>query len=385
MKAVYLDNNATTPVDPKVREAMLPFLGEYYGNPSSLHRFGRVVRKAIEEAREQVAELLGAHPDEVIFTSGGTEGDNAALRGALEALPDKRHVITTRVEHPAVLNLCRYLEGRGYEVTYLSVDRLGRLDLEELRASLREDTALVSIMLANNETGVIFPLAEVAEIVKERGVVLHCDAVQAVGKMPIDLRSLPVDLLAISGHKFHGPKGVGALYVRRGTPWIPLIIGGHHERGRRAGTENAASIVGMGKAAELAREELRHVDEVRSLRDKLERGILERVPRVLLNGDPHGRLPNTSNLCFEGVEGEALLLRLDEVGIAVSAGSACSSGSGEPSHVLKAMGVPEPAIHGAIRFSLSRFTTEEEVDYVLQELPAVVEELRALSPLWPPD
>ncbi|HEX15774.1 MAG TPA: cysteine desulfurase NifS [Deltaproteobacteria bacterium] len=385
MKAVYLDNNATTPVDPKVLEAMLPFLGEHYGNPSSLHRFGRVVRKAIEEAREQVAELLGAHPDEVIFTSGGTEGDNAALRGVLEALPDKRHVVTTRVEHPAVLNLCRYLEGRGYEVTYLSVDRLGRLDLEELRASLREDTALVSIMLANNETGVIFPLAEVAEIVKERGVVLHCDAVQAVGKMPIDLRSLPVDLLAISGHKFHGPKGVGALYVRRGTPWIPLIIGGHHESGRRAGTENAASIVGMGKAAELAREELRHVDEVRSLRDKLERGILERVPRVLLNGDPHGRLPNTSNLCFEGVEGEALLLRLDEVGIAVSAGSACSSGSGEPSHVLKAMGVPEPAIHGAIRFSLSRFTTEEEVDYVLQELPAVVEELRALSPLWPPD
>jgi len=385
VKAVYLDNNATTPVDPKVLEAMLPFLGEHYGNPSSLHRFGRVVRKAIEEAREQVAELLGAHPDEVIFTSGGTEGDNAALRGVLEALPDKRHVVTTRVEHPAVLNLCRYLEGRGYEVTYLSVDRLGRLDLEELRASLREDTALVSIMLANNETGVIFPLAEVAEIVKERGVVLHCDAVQAVGKMPIDLRSLPVDLLAISGHKFHGPKGVGALYVRRGTPWIPLIIGGHHESGRRAGTENAASIVGMGKAAELAREELRHVDEVRSLRDKLERGILERVPRVLLNGDPHGRLPNTSNLCFEGVEGEALLLRLDEVGIAVSAGSACSSGSGEPSHVLKAMGVPEPAIHGAIRFSLSRFTTEEEVDYVLQELPAVVEELRALSPLWPPD
>ena len=385
MKAVYLDNNATTPVDPKVLEAMLPFLGEHYGNPSSLHRFGRVVRKAIEEAREQVAELLGAHPDEVIFTSGGTEGDNAALRGVLEALPDKRHVVTTRVEHPAVLNLCRYLEGRGYEVTYLSVDRLGRLDLEELRASLREDTALVSIMLANNETGVIFPLAEVAEIVKERGVVLHCDAVQAVGKMPIDLRSLPVDLLAISGHKFHGPKGVGALYVRRGTPWIPLIIGGHHESGRRAGTENAASIVGMGKAAELAREELRHVDEVRSLRDKLERGILERVPRVLLNGDPHRRLPNTSNLCFEGVEGEALLLRLDEVGIAVSAGSACSSGSGEPSHVLKAMGVPEPAIHGAIRFSLSRFTTEEEVDYVLQELPAVVEELRALSPLWPPD
>ena len=384
MRRVYLDNNATTRVAPEVLEEMLPYLEDLYGNPSSLHRFGRPVRQAVEEARERVAELLGAWPDEVIFTSCGTESDNAAIRGVLEALPDKRHLVTTQVEHPAVLSLCRYLEGRGYEVTYLSVDRRGLLDLEELRASLREDTALVSIMFANNETGVLFPMEEIAEIVKERGIVLHTDAVQAVGKVEIDLRRLPIDLLSLSGHKFYAPKGVGALFVRRGTPWVPFVLGGHQEGGRRAGTENTASIVGLGKASELAKEEAADQGRIKALRDKLERGIMESIPQVFLNGDPDRRLPNTSNLCFVGVEGEALLLRLDDEGIAVSTGSACSSGSGEPSHVLRAMKVPEPAVHGAIRFSLGRYTTEEDIDYVLEKVPTVVQELRALSPLWPP-
>ena len=384
MRRVYLDNNATTRVAPEVLEEMLPYLEDLYGNPSSLHRFGRPVRQAVEEARERVAELLGAWPDEVIFTSCGTESDNAAIRGVLEALPDKRHLVTTQVEHPAVLSLCRYLEGRGYEVTYLSVDRRGLLDLEELRASLREDTALVSIMFANNETGVLFPTEEIAEVVKERGIVLHTDAVQAVGKVEIDLRRLPIDLLSLSGHKFYAPKGVGALFVRRGTPWVPFVLGGHQEGGRRAGTENTASIVGLGKASELAKEEVADQGRIKALRDKLERGIMESIPQVLLNGDPDRRLPNTSNLCFVGVEGEALLLRLDDEGIAVSTGSACSSGSGEPSHVLRAMKVPEPAVHGAIRFSLGRYTTEEDIDYVLEKVPTVVQELRALSPLWPP-
>jgi len=384
MRRVYLDNNATTRVAAEVLEEMLPYFEDLYGNPSSLHRFGRPVREAVEEARERVAELLGAWPDEVIFTSCGTESDNAAIRGVLEALPDKRHLVTTQVEHPAVLSLCRYLEGRGYEVTYLSVDRRGLLDLEELRASLREDTALVSIMFANNETGVLFPMEEIAEIVKERGIVLHTDAVQAVGKVEIDLRRLPIDLLSLSGHKFYAPKGVGALFVRRGTPWVPFVLGGHQEGGRRAGTENTASIVGLGKASELAKEEVADQGRIKALRDKLERGIMESIPQVFLNGDPDRRLPNTSNLCFVGVEGEALLLRLDDEGIAVSTGSACSSGSGEPSHVLRAMKVPEPAVHGAIRFSLGRYTTEEDIDYVLEKVPTVVQELRALSPLWPP-
>jgi len=384
MRRVYLDNNATTRVAAEVLEEMLPYLEDLYGNPSSLHRFGRPVRQAVEEARERVAELLGAWPDEVIFTSCGTESDNAAIRGVLEALPDKRHLVTTEVEHPAVLSLCRYLEGRGYEVTYLSVDRRGLLDLEELRASLREDTALVSIMFANNETGVLFPMEEIAEVVKERGIVLHTDAVQAVGKVEIDLWRLPIDLLSLSGHKFYAPKGVGALFVRRGTPWVPFVLGGHQEGGRRAGTENTASIVGLGKASELAKEEAADQGRIKALRDKLERGIMESIPQVLLNGDPDRRLPNTSNLCFVGVEGEALLLRLDDEGIAVSTGSACSSGSGEPSHVLRAMKVPEPAVHGAIRFSLGRYTTEEDIDYVLEKVPTVVQELRALSPLWPP-
>ncbi len=384
MRRVYLDNNATTRVAAEVLEEMLPYFEDLYGNPSSLHRFGRPVRQAVEEARERVAELLGAWPDEVIFTSCGTESDNAAIRGVLEALPDKRHLVTTQVEHPAVLSLCRYLEGRGYEVTYLSVDRRGLLDLEELRASLREDTALVSIMFANNETGVLFPMEEIAEIVKERGIVLHTDAVQAVGKVEIDLRRLPIDLLSLSGHKFYAPKGVGALFVRRGTPWVPFVLGGHQEGGRRAGTENTASIVGLGKASELAKEEVADQGRIKALRDKLERGIMESIPQVFLNGDPDRRLPNTSNLCFVGVEGEALLLRLDDEGIAVSTGSACSSGSGEPSHVLRAMKVPEPAVHGAIRFSLGRYTTEEDIDYVLEKVPTVVQELRALSPLWPP-
>ena len=385
MREVYFDNNATTRIAPEVLEEMEPFLREHYGNPSSAHLFGARAKRALLEARERVASFLNVHPEEVVFTSCGTESDNAAIRGVLEALPEKRHIITTRVEHPAVLNLCRYLEERGYRVTYLSVDRKGMIDLEELREAISPDTALISIMYANNETGVIFPVKEAAEMAKERGVVFHCDAVQAVGKVPLDLGEIPVDLLSLSGHKFHAPKGVGALIVRKGTPWIPFIIGGHQEGGKRGGTENVASIVGLGKACELAKEGFRELEGVRKLRDRLEEGILERIPQVLLNGDRERRVPNTTNLSFVGIEAESIVLMLSEEGIAASSGAACSSDTPEPSHVLQAMGVPPSAIQGTVRFSLSRYSTGEEVDYVLERLPRIVEHLRSLSPLWPPE
>lgn len=380
---VYLDNNATTRVAPEVLQAMLPYLTEHYGNPSSMHRFGAAAEAGVSEARERVAGLLGAaSPAEVVFTAGGSEGDNHAIWGALRAQPQKQHLITTQVEHPAVLGLCRELESRhGYAVTYLGVDGSGRLDLDELRRSLRPDTALVSVMAANNETGVVFPIEEIGAIVKAHGAVFHVDAVQAAGKLPLEMRRSTVDLLAISGHKLHGPKGVGALYVRKGTKLRPLLVGGHQERGRRAGTENVPGIVGLGVACELARHD-REGEAARlgELRDRLETALLARIPDCRVNGDRERRLPNTSNISFDFIEGEGILLLLDRVGIAASSGSACTSGSLEPSHVLKAMGVPFTSAHGSVRFSLSRYNAAEEIDYVAAVLPRVVERLRAITP-----
>jgi cysteine desulfurase len=381
MQPIYLDNNATTRTAPEVIEEMLPFLGELYGNPSSMHTFGGQVGSSLEQARERVAHTLGCHPQEIIFTSCGTEGDNTAIRSALEAQPDKRHMVTTRVEHPAVLTMAKHMEERGIDVTYLSVDAKGRLDLDELRDSLRKDTALVSVMYANNETGTVFPMEDVARIVKERGVLLHTDAVQAVGKISMDLSRLPVDYLVLSGHKLHAPKGVGALYVRKGTRFRPSMIGGHQERGRRAGTENIASIVALGRATELA---AGHIEEentrVRALRDRLQAELLGAIPESIVNGDEDNRLPNTLSIAFKHIEGEAILLLMDQFGICASSGSACTSGSLEPSHVLRAMGVPFTYAHGSVRFSLSRYTTDAEIDTVVTELPRIVERLRAMSP-----
>lgn len=379
---VYLDNNATTRVADEVVEIMQPYFTSLYGNPSSMHNFGGQVLKDVERARGLVAELLGANDTEIIFTSCGTEGDNAAIMGTLLSYPNKRHIVTTRVEHPAVLNLCRSLARRGYQVTELSVDKNGNLDPDELRDSIREDTAIVSIMWANNETGVIFPIEELGKIVKELGVVFHVDAVQAVCKIPIDLSRLSmVDLLTISGHKIHAPKGTGAVYVRRGTRLRPLLVGGHQERGRRGGTENVPYIIGLGEAARLCSQSIDvENNRVRRLRDKLEKSLLKTVPNTTLNGDPRNRLPNTSSISFEFVEGEAVLLLLSEKGICASSGSACTSGSLEPSHVLRAMGVPFTAAHGSIRFSLSRYNTEKEIDYVLREVPPIISRLREISP-----
>lgn len=380
-KLVYVDNNATTRVADEVLEEMLPYFTEHYGNPSSMHTFGGKLYRKIDEARAKVADLLGADHSEIIFTSCGTESDNAAVRGTLEAYPNKRHIITTRVEHPAVLSLCQYLARTGYEVTELHVDNNGLLDLEELRSSIRQDTVLVSIMYANNETGVIFPIEEIGEIVKEKGITFHCDAVQAVGKLPLDMSKSTIDMLSLSGHKLHAPKGVGALYIKKGVKFKPFILGGHHENNRRAGTENVPYIVALGKACELAKKYLAEEQtRVRKLRDKLENEILFRVPNARLNGHKTFRLPNTTNISFEYVEGEAILLLLDEVGICASSGSACTSGSLEPSHVLRAMGVPFTAAHGSIRFSMSRYNTEEEMDYIAEHIPPVIRRLKEISP-----
>ncbi len=381
MRVVYLDNNATTRVADEVREEMLPYLSDLYGNPSSMHTFGGQVHRKIEIAREQVAALINAEPEEIIFTSCGTESDNTAIMSALQSRPEKRHIITTRVEHPAVLNFCKRMARRGYRVTFLPVDKLGRLNLEELKTAITEDTAVVSIMYANNESGVIFPIEKIAEIVKSNGVLFHTDGVQAAGKIPVDLKKLPVDMMSISGHKIHASKGVGALYVKRGTRFSPYIIGGHQESGRRSGTENVASICGFGKACELAKEHLPVENtKVKQLRDKLEKGLLKTCPNARINGDNENRLPNTTNISFDYVEGEAILLRLNEYNICASSGSACTSGSLEPSHVLRAMGVPFTAIHGSVRFSLSRYTTDEDIDFVLERMPEIIEELRELSP-----
>ncbi len=377
----YFDNNATTRLSAEALEAMQPYLTELYGNPSSIHSFGSQVGRKIQEAREQVAALLGASdPIEIVFTSCGTEGDNAAIRGLLESRPGKNHIVTTQVEHPAILGLCQHLEKKGYRVTWLSVDSNGMLDLGELRDSLSDDTALVSIMTANNETGVIFPVDDVGEMVRAKGIPFHVDAVQAAGKIPLNLKNSPIDLLTISGHKFHGPKGIGALYVRRGITFRPLIIGGHQERNRRSGTENVAGIVGMGKAAELALRDLgKEQERVRCLRDRLEKSLLAAGCRV--NGHREKRLPNTLNVSFEFLEGEAILVLLDEYGICASTGSACTAGSVEPSHVLRAMRVPSNWLQGAVRFSLSHYNTEEEVDFVSEKMPGIVQRLQGLSVL----
>jgi len=385
-KVIYMDNNATTRVAPEVVEAMLPYFSDYYGNPSSMHSFGAVVGKAVVEARERIAALLGADPEEIVFTSCGTESDSTAIMSALRALPEKRHVITTRVEHPAVKNLAENLQmltGHSYRVTSLSVDRQGMIDLDEYEKALGDDTAIVSVMWANNETGVIFPIAEMAAMARKHGVLFHTDAVQAVGKIPIDLSSLEVDFLSLSGHKLHAPKGVGVLYVKKGTPYSPFLIGGHQEHGRRGGTENTASIIGLGKACELAKSRMAVENtRVKELRDKLEKGLLDSIPNAMLNGHPDHRLPNTTNISFEFVEGEAILLHLNNFNICASSGSACTSGSLEPSHVLRAMGVPFTAAHGSIRFSLSVYNNEEEVDFVLEKLPPIIANLREMSPFW---
>ncbi len=379
---IYVDSNATTRIAPEVFAAMEPFLTMWYGNPSSPHPFGNSAAAAIASARESIGALLGAEADEVVFTSCGTEADNAAILSALETQKGRRRIVTTAVEHPAVYSLCHVLQKRGWHVDYLSVDKHGRLDLDEARAVVSEETAIVSVMWANNEIGNIYPVVELAEIAHEKGALFHTDAVQAVGKVPICLRETKIDFLALSGHKLHAPKGVGALYVRRHTPFVPFVIGGHQEHGRRAGTENVAGIAGLGQAAELA---LAHMTEekttVKALRDKLERGLLAACPDPLVNGDPEHRLPNTLNICFKYIEGEAILLRMYEAArICASSGSACTSGSLEPSHVLRAMGLDYQALHGSIRFSLSRYNTEAEIDAIIAATPPIIKELRRLSP-----
>ena len=383
-KIVYFDNNATTRVAPEVREAMLPYFGEKYGNPSSMHAFGGEIAKDLNRAREEVARFLNAEPDEVIFTSCATESDNAAIRGTADYFGKDLKVVTTAVEHPAVLQPCRRLKALGHEVVELPVDSVGQIDLTQLEAELSKPPTLVSIMWANNETGVLFPIEKVAEICKRHGAILHTDAVQVAGKIPVDVKKVPVDMLSMSGHKFHAPKGVGIFYVRRGTKLKPFMLGGHQERTRRAGTENVPYIVGLAKACELAR--LGMADEAKkltALRDRLEQGILATCPNVRVNGDRAHRLPNTLNVSFEYIEGEAIAYHLSDLGICISTGSACASGSLDPSHVIRAMGVPFTAVHGSVRFSLSRYNTMEEVDYVLEKLPPVIRNLRDLSPFGP--
>ncbi len=382
MRTIYLDNNATTQVAPEVIEAMFPFLKDLWGNPSSMHTFGGQVARHIDLAREQTAAIIGAEStDEIVFTSCGTESDNSAIMSAVRAAPKKNRVITSSVEHPAVLNVAKYLEETGKEVVFLPVDGLGRLDLAEFEDALSGDTALVSIMWANNETGVIFPIEKIAEKCAERSIPLHVDAIQAVGKIPVDLRKVPITFLAISGHKLHGPKGVGALYIRRGTRFHPYMMGGHQEKGRRGGPENVASRVGLGKACELALSTLgEERTTVASLRDRLEEGIVKSIPRAIVHGDTEHRLPNTTNIGFESIEGESILLMMNELGICASSGSACTSGSLDPSPVMKAMGVPFSRAHGSIRFSLSRYNTADEIDFVIGKLPPIIERLRELSP-----
>ncbi|MDI6778685.1 MAG: cysteine desulfurase NifS [Bacteroidota bacterium] len=381
MRTIYFDNNATTKVAEEVFNEIKPYFCELYGNPSSMHTFGGQVGLKIRNAREKTAVLLGCDPSEIIFTAGGTESNNTAIKGTLATYPDKRNVITTRVEHPAVLSVCRELQNQGYTVVELAVDKKGRLNLSELEERLDDDTALVTIIYANNETGVIFPIAKIAELVAARGIVFHTDAVQAVGKVPMNLSESNIDLLSLSGHKLHAPKGVGVLYVKKGTRLAPFMLGGHQESGRRAGTENVPGIIGLGKACELAAKNMdQENNRVKYLRDKLEKAILIKCPDCMVNGDTENRLPNTTNISFEYIEGESILLMLDKFGICASSGSACTSGSLEPSHVLRAMGVPFTAAHGSIRFSLSRYNTEQEVDYTIERIPTIITRLRELSP-----
>jgi len=383
MNVVYLDNNATTRVAPEVLEEMLPYFSDLYGNPSSMHSFGGQVARKVNEARAKVAALIGAEPDEIIFTSCGTESDNTAILSALEVSPEKRHVVTSRVEHPAVKVLCEHLRDKGLRVTELAVDTDGNLDMEEYERSLTPDTGVVSLMWANNETGVIFPLERAARLAREKGIIFHTDAVQAVGKMPINMKENAVTMLSFSGHKLHAPKGIGVLYIRRGTRFSPFMIGGHQEKGRRGGTENTPYIIGLGKACELAGSAMEEENtRVRQLRDRLESTLLARIPNVKVNGGKANRLPNTTNISFEFVEGESILLLMDQFGICASSGSACTSGSLQPSHVLRAMGVPYTMAHGSVRFSLSIYNTDADIDLVIEKLPSIIERLRGMSPYW---
>ena len=381
---VYLDNNATTKTDERVLEEMLPYLKEDYANPSSMYDFAKKPAAAIREARVKVRDFLGAENEkDIYFTSCGSESANTAIKGVLNCNKEKRHIITTKVEHPAVLNTYKEFEKNGYEVDYIGVNSQGELEIEELKSKLRKDTALVSVMYANNETGVIYPVEEIAEYIKTKSpeTRFFVDAVQAAGKIPINVKETKIDLLGVSGHKFHAPKGIGALYVKQDVRFTPLINGGHQERGLRAGTENVPYIAGIGKAAELAKDALNYeLKEVRRLRDKLEEGILKNVFNARLNTGVKNRVPNTSNIGFEYVEGELILLHLSDIGVCASSGSACTSGSLEPSHVLRAMGIPFTALHGSIRFSLSRFTTEKEIDFVIEKLPGIMDKLTSISP-----
>lgn len=377
---IYFDNNATTKVDPAVVEEMMPFLTEFYGNPSSGYRFGQQVGKALDQARERVAGLLGCEPGEILFTSCGTESTNAAINSALLMDRDRQHIVTTRVEHSATLKHCETLAKRGYEVTWLGVDRSGQIDLHELEKAIRPDTAIVTVMWANNETGVLFPVHEIASIVRKKHTLFHTDAVQAIGKIPFDLGHEKVNFVSLSGHKLHCPKGVGVLYVNRRTKFHPYLIGGGQEHGKRAGTENVASIVGLGKACELAGEFMAHENsEVKALRDTFENGILEKIEGVVVNGDRENRLPNTSNLAFDGVDSEGVLMLLDQEGICCSSGSACTTGSVHASHVLKAMGLDDEHARSSLRFSFSRFNTCAEVDKALEILPKVIGKLRRIA------
>ena len=384
MKIIYLDYNATTPVRSEVFKAMQPLLTDFWGNPSSIHRIGRKAKNLLDDARSQVAKSLGAQPSEIVFTSSGTESNNLAVKGVAQKYAEKgRHIITTAVEHPGILETCRYLENNGYSVTYVRVDREGMIDLDDFEKAFRDDTILVTAMLANNETGNIFPIKDMAAIASERGVFFHSDAVQAVGKIPVNAQELGVDMLSISGHKFYAPKGVGALYVRNGIKLENIIHGGHQERGLRAGTENMAGIVALAKACELAEKDMNTLaPKLLERRKKLEEGITARIEEVKLNGHPELRLPNTVNMSFSHVEGESITMGLDEQGVSASSGSACGSGSPQPSHVLMAMGIPPLQAQGSIRFSLGRENTDEDVDFVLDVLPPIIKKFRAMSPLY---
>ncbi len=378
---IYLDHNATTPMAPEVLEAMLPYLKGEYGNPSSIYRLAQEAREAVESAREEVAGLLGAHSAEIYFTSGGSEANNWAIKGmAFAAQGRGNHIITSQIEHPSGLNVCRYLEELGFQVTWGAVDKFGVVDVEQIADSISERTILITIMSANNEVGTIEPVEDIAKLAQERGIPFHTDAVQVVGKLPLNVDKLGVDLLSLSGHKFYGPKGIGVLYIKRGTKLPPFHHGGHHERGMRAGTENVPGIVGLGRAAQLAQEEIKKEGKVKELREKLWQGLSSHIDDIILNGHPKRRLAGTLNVCVKWVEGESMLLNLDMEGIAASSGSACTSGSLEPSHVLMAMGIPPEMAHGSLRFSLGRETSEEEIAKVIEVLPPIVEKLRAISP-----
>lgn len=381
---IYMDYNATTPLEEKVFNEMVPYLKEEFGNPSSIYKKAQIAKKAIENAREKVAKLLDCSPDEVFFTSGGTESDNWAIKGVAFALREKgNHIITSQIEHHAVLNTCKFLEKIGFKITYAPCDKYGIVDVDFIRKAINDKTILITIMYANNEIGTIQPVEEIAKLAREKNIYFHTDAVQVVGKLPVSVKKIGVDLLSLSAHKFYGPKGVGALYIKKGTKILPFINGGHQEKGKRGGTENVAGIVGLGKAAEIAMQEMENeMVYVKKLRDKLENGIKEKIPEIVINGHPEKRLYNTLNLCVKYVEGESILLNLDFEGICASSGSACTSGSLEPSHVLLAIGLSPEIAHGSLRFSLGKYNKEEDVDKVIDVLPKIVEKLRKISPFW---